>query len=437
MYDSGYTKCKCPIVIRGTLNGNRVTQGTGKYLRAPLDRDLDAASQLAQQWERTGQVGPLAAPLAPSGTPAPEDEEQVTVEAAVAKYMADAKDRGNNESTLIKKDVCFARRLKIDTSNPQGPRIATSASSLLLFCDRKGIRFLGELTLEVVSEWRSTWQVGSLERHKRQGRVLGFFWFCERRNWFPRNYAADMTVGLGKVQVKTTETGYFLPEQYAKLIDTTHVYSDRPSIDKHDALTVGGERIRAVAELMRWTGLRIRDAVTLERHRLCQDINGKWRVILYQRKTGDPVYCRIPPHVVQLLCSVPASQKKNTNDRYFFWTGNGMAKSLVSNWQRSFRKLFQMADLKTTDGAKMRCHPHMFRDTFAVESILSGLSVKHVSILLGHKSIRTTENHYMPWVLARQKSLDMEIEKSWEEQGVSTGAGKPGRRKVVTLAATG
>jgi hypothetical protein len=42
-------------------------------------------------------------------------------------------------------------------------------------------------------------------------------------------------------------------------------YSDRPSVDKHNSMTLDGERIRALTELMRWTGLRIRDAVTLER----------------------------------------------------------------------------------------------------------------------------------------------------------------------------
>ena len=58
----------------------------------------------------------------------------------------------------------------------------------------------------------------------------------------------------------------FLPEEYKTIIDATYAYSDRPSIDKHNSITVGGYRIRALTEVMRWTGLRIRDAVTLEKH---------------------------------------------------------------------------------------------------------------------------------------------------------------------------
>jgi len=80
-----------------------------------------------------------------------------------------------------------------------------------------------------------------------------------------------MTTGLGKIQVKPVQTGYFMPVEYKSIIDATYIYSDRPSVDKHNSLTIGGQRIRALTELMRWTGLRIRDAVTLERNRLALD----------------------------------------------------------------------------------------------------------------------------------------------------------------------
>ncbi|WP_251106724.1 site-specific integrase [Alloacidobacterium dinghuense] len=46
--------------------------------------------------------------------------------------------------------------------------------------------------------------------------------------------------------------------------------------------------------LMRWSGLRIRDAVTLERSRLQGD-----SLLLYQAKTGTPVYVPLPSHLVE------------------------------------------------------------------------------------------------------------------------------------------
>lgn len=67
-----------------------------------------------------------------------------------------------------------------------------------------------------------------------------FIWFCERAGWFQRNHASDITRGLGKIQVKATQTGYFQPKVYTAVIDATFAYSDRPSVDKHNSMTIGG-----------------------------------------------------------------------------------------------------------------------------------------------------------------------------------------------------
>ncbi len=61
--------------------------------------------------------------------------------------------------------------------------------------------------------------------------------------------------------------------------------------------------------------------------------------------------------------------------------------------------------------------PHMLRDTFAVESLLSGMRLEEVSTILGHSSVRITEKHYMPWVRARQTSLNQSVVESWAKQG--------------------
>jgi integrase len=118
--------------------------------------------------------------------------------------------------------------------------------------------------------------------------------------------------------------------------------------------------------LMRWSGLRIRDAVTLERHRL----HGE-SLLLYQAKTGMPVYVPLPPFVIEALQALPLGPKPNAT--YFFWSGNGRPKSAVADWQRSYRRLFELANIMRADGSLKRCHPHMFRDTFAVEMLLAGV----------------------------------------------------------------
>jgi integrase len=123
---------------------------------------------------------------------------------------------------------------------------------------------------------------------------------------------------------------------------------------------------------MRWSGLSIMDAVTLERQRLAE--NGS--IFLYRAKTGVPVYVPIPPNIAELLRSLP-----NRNMRYFFWSGNGDKRSVVKAYQRSFWKLFELSNLKNPDDTPKRCHAHMFRDTFAVELLLAGVPIDQVSLL--------------------------------------------------------
>jgi|SRR5215469_12977965 len=164
--------------------------------------------------------------------------------------------------------------------------------------------------------------------------------------------------------------------------------------------------------------------------------------MVYQKKTGDPVYCPIPPHAAEMLRTLPASQKGNTNETYFFWTGNGHPKTIVTNWQRSYGKLFKLAALKEPGGSPKRCHAHMFRDTFAVESLLSGMRLEEVSTILGHSSVKITEKHYMPWVRARQASLNQSVVESWIRQGIvkpqdeRRGPGRPRVAPVIPMPIT-
>jgi integrase len=174
---------------------------------------------------------------------------------------------------------------------------------------------------------------------------------------------------------------------------------------------------------MRWSGLRIRDAITLERTRLIGD-----NLLLYQAKTGTPVYVPLPPQVADALRTVPTGNKPNP--RYFFWSGNGLPKTAVADWQRSFRRLFTLAGLEKPDGTAKRCFPHMLRDTFAVEMLLAGVPIDQVSMLLGHSSVKITEKHYSPWVKARQEQLASSVRNAWGVLG-AVPSPKPGRRAKV------
>ena len=72
------------------------------------------------------------------------------------------------------------------------------------------------------------------------------------------------------------------------------------------------------------------------------------KLLLYTQKTGVPVYVPLPSFVVEALHSMPSTYKGRedpASERYFFWTGRGILKSAVADWQRAFRKLFKLAGL--------------------------------------------------------------------------------------------
>jgi integrase len=212
--------------------------------------------------------------------------------------------------------------------------------------------------------------------------------------------------GLKPIKVPPSQTLPFDEGEVAAILKACDRYSTKGIYGEHN-----GTRLRALTLLMRYSGLRIGDAVTCARERLVGS-----KLFLYQAKTGTPVYCPLPPVVVDALKEV-----KGSNPTYFFWTGNGKPKSAVADAQRSFRSLFALADVNG--------HPHMFRDTFAVELLKRGVSLEIVSMLLGHASIKVTEKHYKPWVKTLQDKLEADAMKGWPKPRRESKRRSPKRTK--------
>jgi integrase/recombinase XerD len=305
----------------------------------------------------------------------------ITISDAVHAYLQDAKDRGLRDSTLSKLDTIFRKQF-------------------LTWAAKRRFTRLADLDVVALRDFRSSWKDKPLAKSKKQSRVMGFFHFCQRSKWISEH----PMLGIGAIRVDQTPTDYFPAEEFERILDATERYRD------HRGASGSGARIQALTLLMRWSGLRIRDAVTLEKNRLSADD----KLLLYQAKTRQPVYVPLPPQVAQALRSMPAGPKPNR--MYFFWSGNGLPKTAVADWQRSYRRLFKLADLRQADGNPKRCHPQMFRDTFAVEMLLAGVPLDQVSILLGHRSIKVTEKHYAPWVRARQEQLENSVRRAWENK---------------------
>jgi integrase len=161
-------------------------------------------------------------------------------------------------------------------------------------------------------------------------------------------------------------------------------------------------RLRALIFLLRYSGLRIGDAVSLSVERLDQ---GKIR--LYTQKTGTHVHCPLPDFVISEILSVP-----KRSERFWFWTGNSKLQTAVVDWQGRLHKLF-------VDAGIGGGHAHRLRDTFATELLLSGVPLERVSILLGHHSVKITERHYSPWIRERQEQAEADVRRSWAQDTVA------------------
>ena len=135
---------------------------------------------------------------------------------------------------------------------------------------------------------------------------------------------------------------------------------------------------------------------------------------MYRAKTGVSVRVPLPAEVARLLHSLPS-----TNPSFFVWTGNGDPETAKKGWQRALRRRFRRSKIKKPDGTPKRSHPHMFRDTFAVELLFSGVPIDQVSLLLGHSSVNITEKHYSPFVKARREQLENSVRLSGQARPAS------------------
>ena len=110
-------------------------------------------------------------------------------------------------------------------------------------------------------------------------------------------------------------------------------------------------RLRAFVLLLRYSGLRIGDAVTLAQSRITGD-----KLFLYTAKTGTPVYVPLPDFVLTALEAVP-----KISEQFFFWSGKSKIESATGDWQRALKGVFKEAGIPDR-------HAHRIRDAFAVDS---------------------------------------------------------------------
>jgi integrase len=361
--------------------------------RRSLDlTNWERAQEKVREWEIQGFIAPIEEgsdrtlhgqrSLVPSE---PNSANQFRIDEAIERFFVHLHSRDLSVATIKKNRVVIGKQLAA-------------------FCRDRGFLYLVQLGINELDSLIATWKESSISKVKKLERLKGFFRFCHSRKMIPD----DPSVSLRKPKVTNPPTLPFSEEQMAGILHACGRFlgSNRKPGGQNS------KRLKALVLLMRYSGLRIGDALRLtddptpltvgKRIIVPPHIIGN-RLFLYTQKTGTNVYVPLPPVFLSAL-----SQLEKQSGRYYFWSGKGKLETRIGNFERTLKSMFMKAGIP--DG-----HAHRFRDTFAVELLLAGTSIEDVRILLGHSSVRITEKHYAPWVKARQDRLEQIVMKTWNQ----------------------
>jgi integrase/recombinase XerD len=345
-------RCKCRKHMRWSMGGkqHRKQAGTRSWVEAEeVKREL--GDQLAGR------------------KPEPGTGSELLLSKAIETFNA------NKEAQGIKPRVraMYARELK---------RLQVYSEAQGLYTVRQA------LNIDNLTGLRGTWAKvypSSWSRLVVQKHLNHFLKFAYNSEWI------DRQPKLSPIKVDEPETEPLTDAEYKTLLEHAE------------------GKTAVLIQLMRWSGLAIRDASTLKRTDLVES-DGTYRIIRKRTKTKANMYIPIPPDVAKEVLRV-----LNGNPVYVFWNKQSATSS-------EYRQAGYMGEQvkKAFDAAGIESSGHMIshrlRSTFAVDLLRKGVPLEHVSKLLGHTSVTTTERHYARWIKGRQDLLDSVVSASWTKR---------------------
>lgn len=340
-----HINCHCPVWCDGhDLHGKRVRRSLKTRSWSQAQARIDALDR--------------GAPPVPAKDPSP------AIAKAVAAYLDDCRARALAPATIVSyENILGHLREAFD-----GQRVSA-------------------VSIDALTRYRAARAIATSSSNKELQALRTFFGFCVARKWAPENPAK----ALKPPKSDQLPTMPFTEEETARILEACG------RIDNPNPREIPRARLRARAlvELLLYSGLRISDAIKLERANVDMKTG---QLMARMMKTRATLYIRLPPAALIALAAAPHESM------YFFWSGNSKLSTAVGSARRTIECVLKLAGI--TDG-----HPHRFRDTFSVMLLSQGADLRTVQLLLGHKSTRTTEKHYAPFVVSMQQRLDDAVAK--------------------------
>jgi integrase len=292
--------------------------------------------------------------------------------------------------------VTFLRNLRRDRTTIESYEGTFKAFAAC--CDERRFRTVNQMTNALFEHYMASRTVTPKTLAKEFKHLAGFCSRGMKLGWLETNLAR--TVELPKTDGVSTMP-FREDEAKALLAACARLGEPEAGRGRYDAFSaehVEDERryAKALVLLLLGTGLRISDAVNLARNRVFIDRKGATRIRLRTEKTGVLVTLKLSHATAEALKNAPA-----VSDELYFWKGGDDIRFRTAR-SRARRMIARLGAIAGVANA----HPHRFRDTWAKTALLNGTAMRTVQLVLGHKSIKTTELHYAQFVPEYQQLLD-------------------------------
>jgi integrase/recombinase XerD len=229
-------------------------------------------------------------------------------------------------------------RIEIHNDEKATHRFSQCPQSRQAGCRSSPLRSPDLITM--LNKWMGTWKSRTYwSKSKKRDNTIAFFDHCIAQKWITAtldksrgNPARGMAKIVGRKD-SSIPTLPLTPAQFNAVLHACSTHDVSLAMVNKTEVRGKGKRLHALCNLMRWSGLAITDAVTLQCSRLGEDN----RLMLYRTKTGNPVTVLIPPHIANELRIVPPGPDAHPD--YFFWSGKGKRNKAASAWQKTLRRL--------------------------------------------------------------------------------------------------
>lgn len=379
------TSCMCPKWLYANPKNGAAYQRAAET--PSFAEAVQKARDLMRGWDP--EIAKAREITNPTGT---------AVSAAVDKYMTVLRNRGCSASYVDKLiRAVFIRRPKYQKRSKN--------LTLLDFIDQHNqtavepVLYVHQIENDLLEQWAESWGSNDLTSAQWRNVTNSLLIWAHRRGMFHGRPLPSF--GDSRKRKPGNRCGHFTDEQYQKIIASLPYYAAAATHKAGKRLPENYvPRMRAFIELGRWSGMAIIDLI---RFSPAEHLTGD--VITYRRKkNGQIAIATIPQMLAEWLRHIPAEEKMTDPERPFRLGDDD--DNVTTIWRERFQAVCKFAGVReivTEVGKRIQPHPHMLRDTFAIDMILRGVGLDIVAKALGHATTDQTQRAYLFWIKKREE----------------------------------